>query len=82
MNGVTIDRVGSVIGFIALMYLTTTCDNNTSWIDTVYISLWQATIFLILLCLHQLSDNGFQLRKFLFPWSLELSSASAIAILY
>jgi hypothetical protein len=55
---------GSITGFNGLLQVVTTNNSNNSWIYTVYNSLWHALNILNLLCLHQSTGNGLQLRMF------------------
>jgi hypothetical protein len=65
---------GLVTGFIGHLQLVNTGNINSSWVCTVYSSLWHALSILNLLCLHQSSGNGFQRQTISFLWVSKLTS--------
>jgi hypothetical protein len=67
-------RFGLVIRFTEHLQLVTKSNNNSSWIYTVYNSLWHALGLISPLCFHQSFGNGFQRRTYSFLWDPELSS--------
>jgi hypothetical protein len=64
---------GLVTRYTGHLQITTTSNNNRSWIYIVYNSLWHVLSLLSLLYLHQSSGHGFQQQMLPFLWVPELS---------